>query len=429
VRRWNLKRVVIASGLVALVAILVAGAAGAYLYVTRIGLPAKVVPPEGIAFLSQHALALDIAGDGARFSAPVLDPLLAGKRAIFLGEAHGIAENEALDLALLKHLHKTAGVRYYMAEAGYAASRLVNEYVQTGDEQLLRDVYAGLKGTLAWNREQFEFWRKVRAWNQALPEVERVQVIGLDVEHQYQTGVAYLQRLLPPTPPPQSISPTVSALIALVIENPHDADAVNGVATALLQDVEARRADYAAYLGDRLFDVEMTARGLRNRFEYYAMDDNNDSLNARDRMIYESFLQVYDHFPPGGYYGKWGMDHAYQRPRAAVNRVAVLMNGMDSPVAGNVLTLVAFYRNCSSLGTRNGEYISVPCAPDETLVKPLAQAAAGDVTLFRLDGQGSPFERDLYLVNNATGGGVTTDYFQAAILFKNASAASALREP
>jgi CubicO group peptidase (beta-lactamase class C family) len=73
----------------------------------------------------------------------------------------------------------------------------------------------GEQGTLTG---QVSFWRRVYAWNQTLPEAERVRVVGLDVQHQYPVGVWHMGMLLPDTPPDAFAEP-VAALRAIVADD------------------------------------------------------------------------------------------------------------------------------------------------------------------------------------------------------------------
>jgi erythromycin esterase-like protein len=117
--------------------------------------------------------------DLANFDAKLLD--FHDKQILFLGESHGIAINEDLDLALLKYLHREAGVRVYLGEFGYAAGFALNQYLQTGDEKILDYVVNEFKGSVAWTKERREFYVKVHQWNASLPPADQIRFVGIDV--------------------------------------------------------------------------------------------------------------------------------------------------------------------------------------------------------------------------------------------------------
>ena len=65
---------------------------------------------------------------------------------IFLSGAqwHGTTYNYELQYAMLIALNQQAGVRYLLLDSGYATAQVFNEYVQTGNFELLR---LGMEGT------------------------------------------------------------------------------------------------------------------------------------------------------------------------------------------------------------------------------------------------------------------------------------------
>lgn len=65
------------------------------------------------------------------------------------GESHAIEKNFRQQLFLIKYLHENANVNYILAEDGVGSAGLMNMYLQTGDEQILKDIFAELRGTMA----------------------------------------------------------------------------------------------------------------------------------------------------------------------------------------------------------------------------------------------------------------------------------------
>ena len=132
------------------------------------------------AFARSHSQTLDLSSRTA-FRADLLDA--AGKQIIMLGETHGMPVNNDLDLALLRWLHHSAGVRVYLSEFGHATAFLINRYFETGDEHLLDVFFGAARGTQIWNREYRDFFVRFRQWNASLPAADRVRFVGVDIEH------------------------------------------------------------------------------------------------------------------------------------------------------------------------------------------------------------------------------------------------------
>jgi hypothetical protein len=66
-----------------------------------------------------------------------------------------------------------------------------------------------------------------------------------------------------------------------------------------------------------------------------------------------------------------------------------------------------------------GSYRTHSFSDDSAWMKPLAEAASSQVTLFRLTGADSPFTKAIYQFTGGSGG-VTTDYAQYFVLIKDA---------
>lgn len=221
------------------------------------------------AFLSTNREALDLSDGAARFEARLLDA--ARKQVTLLGETHGIAVNEDLDLALLRYLHRVAGVRVYLAEGGYAASCLLNRYLETGDEQILDFVMQAGFGSISWTKEQRAFYVALRRWNLTLPEDARVRLVGIDLEHQQMVAVRYLAQLAQPQGRrlvPPGIAGTIASLERMAQSASDQSD--KQFVGALAANLASHRAEYAEWLGDALFDFELATGNLQKTLDFYA---------------------------------------------------------------------------------------------------------------------------------------------------------------
>jgi hypothetical protein len=376
-------------------------------HATRIAAPPPLGPAED--FLAKNNQPLDLADGGRRFSASLIETT--GKQIFLLGEGHGMAINGDLDLALLQYLHRTAGVRVYLAEWGYAAGELVNRYVETGDEQLLDFMIREARGSVSWTKEQREFFVKFRDWNLTLPEKDRVRMVGVDIEHQVGIAVWYLNRLAMGRTPPAGIRDAVANLAHM-----QEAKAADELAASLRD----HRQDYSAWMGDRLLDFEVVVTNLQKRYEAYAGRNDGQFELVRERAIYETFLKLQPRLAGVKCYGRWGSAHVAQRGYENRDPFAARLNRPDSPVAGKVVSLWPIYQNSESLYMNGGQYRTRRFSDDTPLLAPLASAAHSPVTLFKLTGAGSPFAQALYHFAPGTGG-VTTDYAQYFVLIKNAT--------
>ena len=130
---------------------------------------AKVVSPAD--FVQRNYATLDLADDSDLSSFGLLDPYIK-KTSIFLtGEYHHTSLNTAVTLQFVKCLNQKAGVRYYILEMGDSPARLLNSYLDSGDEQILDQILVQLMDPImrapACTHERIEEWRAVHCGDRA----------------------------------------------------------------------------------------------------------------------------------------------------------------------------------------------------------------------------------------------------------------------
>lgn len=375
-----------------------------------------VFSPESAGYLAKNRQSIDLS-KGIQ-SPCLLDSAVKDKKVILCGESHGIAEVADLRVTLLEYLHANAGVRNLLLEAGYGSTRLIQMYLDTGDEKWLKTSFAELDGTFAYNREAYNAWKKVYQWNKSLPETERVRVIGIDVEHQYMTGIAYLAAILPANPPDKvsALSGELSAIASGRITKSRSD--LKAFCSLLEKSLLSLRTTWDAYLGTRYWDFSFALKDILTGFAFYDLDQNqSQSADFREYAIFQNFIEVYSHFGEGMYFGQFGQAHTFLEKTERGEVLGHLLNRDSlSPVAGKVLSLAVFYEDCTSV--TNAQTWKVQAySSNRTSVETFGPVAESDVTLFGLLGEESPFQRQ----GSGTGGTdtVLADYYQYVLLIRN----------
>ena len=334
---------------------------------------------------------LDLSGDAAHFDAALL--ATEGKQIILLGESHAIAVNEDLDLALLRYLHRTAGVRIYLSESSYAQGCLFNRYFETGDEELLNAIFAEFRGTPAWTTEHRDFYRRFRAWNLSLPREQRVRIVGVDVEHQPRLAIRFLADLADAAgPAPEAIAATISRLPSLRAD---DAQAARRFAPDLLASLQQHRAAYQAYLGARYLDFEIVAANLENSNLFYKDHNKPQGESVREQAMYETFRKLYPRFAGERMYGRWGAAHIMQCRVNGREPFAAMLNRPDSPVAGKVAGIQPIYAHSQGVAPTARGYQIYDASASTPFLQIFTPVAEGRVTLFHIEGAAALMTRVL----------------------------------
>jgi hypothetical protein len=363
----------------------------------------------------------------------LLEPTLADKELFMTGEFHSVAASEDVNFLLLRYFRERAGVKYLLPEFSYGFCELVNTYLDNGDESLLRWLYTQFRGTAAYHKEGFEFWRKLRAYNLSLPTEQRIRVVGTDIEHQNLTGLRYFSTLLPGEPLPSVISDAVRGVSSLLTQT-FTRDQLRQRCQSLRVSIDSNRAAYQQYIGAKFFQFDFMTDNLLQTADAQARQ-GDDFNRVRDRYLYANFLRIYPTLPKGKFYGQWGRYHVYQtRPNDDILwNGSMFANDARSPVRGKVLSIPYFYKDCRRMARAGTSEPLYDYDSPEQILEPFAQTNAH---LFRFVATNeasvktatSPFATTLFWFTNDTQwkrpGVVTTDYFQYGILLQNSPAAT-----
>lgn len=219
-----------------------------------------------VAWLKDHVVADGPVMGGLTFAFPAD---FYRSRLILLGESHGVAAPQILDLELFKHLSQKIGLTDYL-----------NRYLASGDEALLTRVFDHwTRSGAQWgNRASEAKLRAIRDFNQTLPAGRRIHIVGIDAVQDW---------------------PLVAEWIA---------GGDGAKAQAILAAQEGQRATAAlAAMGDRT-----DAAALR------AMLQDVAAGHDRETILFDSYARAVrsdgqgDHPGDRPAYGLWGMFHIMQ---------------------------------------------------------------------------------------------------------------------
>ncbi len=382
--------------------------------------------PEG-RYLNENYAALKV-GEGAVSGLEMIDDSLAGKELFVTAEVHGLAVNQQLEFEFLKYFQENAGIKYYLQELPYSTSMLLNNYLASGDEEILKKVYSPLKGTYEWTQEKYDHWQKVYEYNRTLPPEQKIIVLGFDIEHQLENAFWYLNTILPEKEAPETIDYFINEIRTIYRDSKYEQKMTRDFTGRLLGNINKYEKIYRDYLGTDFFGFDLVSQNIIYRDVAYKKRENEWN-STRDEMMYENFLKIYDQYPAGKFYGQWGLNHAFQQKQGGVNWFAArLDNEKDSPLKGKILSIVYLYQDCEHI--LNGNYRNDFLTTYVSKNRAMDQLGKGDITLFKLNGANSPYTQGLIwpLVVEKPEAGSTTDYFQYVILLKNSGPSTPLNQ-
>src|SRR5699024_3244553 len=95
----------------------------------------------------------------------IIDNDLKDKEIFLIGENHGVKANEKLRMKFIKYFKEETDFKYYLWELPFSTAYFLNKYLETGNEQILKEIYIPLKDTFAWNKDSLNHWKELFKFN------------------------------------------------------------------------------------------------------------------------------------------------------------------------------------------------------------------------------------------------------------------------
>lgn len=354
-----------------------------------------------VEYLSEHAVAME-----TLYEQELEYTHFSDYRVILMGETHGVQKTYNAELLMLRYLYEAYDVRHILIEYGYCDGMLLNEYLQNGDEAILKEMLKNLRGTAGYSNENYVFYTQLYAYNAGLVADRKLHISGVDVQHQFQTGIFYLSRLLPKTSPPAEIADQLDALLT---QSTYSKQAFG----KLTESIEAHGPLYATYLGEDVYSKFLRGiKSIQQGLEYYAANSNE----YRESCIIDNCTEALESHPNEKAYGIFGSTHT-GLSLTLQNGEPMLANYLNShyeKTMGKVASITCVYYN-SKRRDRKGVFAIDADFPVISYAAPLMP---DDISFCPLDFEGSPF---------AAEGEGSLDSQRYLAIIRNSDAASAYK--
>ncbi len=285
---------------------------------------------------------IDLTKDEPDFS--LFDDAFYANQLFLLGESHGVKQPQQLDLTLLKHLNRRVGVRFYIAEVDPTKAWYLNQYLQTGQDSLLRLVFRSwVAETAQWANQ--DFYRKIegiRALNQTLPRARQIRFVGIDAI-QDRPLVARQLRELTQHPAFAPDTPRLDSLTTyLNPANKHPDSLAAQVAINWLAHLARTPAQYRRIPPTTRAELTATLSGLGYR-KTIRKREATLFANFRDAVVRLGLAQE-------KLYGFWGAYHVGMAPQSTgAQPFASLVQASDLPMRGKTVSLLCRYVDSFSM--------------------------------------------------------------------------------
>lgn len=346
-------------------------------------------------------------------------------RVFLAGEYHAQTKGYQSKKMLIQYLHEKQDVDYLICELGMGQGFLLDDYIQTGNEENLIFMMEELEGTLAYTQDEYQLWKWLYDYNQQQPENDKLHIIGLDIEFQKKTSARGLSLLLD-----NSVTPAkeIQPLIERIKES--DGTAVKEFPQALEKYPEQMKEVF----GENFPWAEQYAKNVAatNQFYDWMEEGKTNFHQIRDDKMTDNLFFAMEQLPEDAkFFGQFGAEHILQSEMITTfvlqenyNRFAMQLQEDDSPVKGEVCSIyLVFLQKSQSPRSTNYYLMNESEIPIDSFQDYYAQD-----TFIPLDEKGSPFTRygeeqvqDREGSDNKAAMGLT-DYFQKILLLPDSEA-------
>ncbi|WP_346912335.1 hypothetical protein [Clostridium sp.] len=293
----------------------------------------------------------------------------------FTGESHGSLGNEKISIEMLKYLNEKEGVRYLICELQYSIVSKLNEYIQNGDEKLLKEateVVRNAKPSYGGD-DYYKFWQELYNYNKTLPSDKKIQAFGIDLDFQINYTLNEMLSLIPNTEPDTEIIAKINNFKSILNGAVEDDEAIARILVDLNKDINSNTDIYKALFGDNFNNFKNNLGSMMNTIKY--MENQRE---YRDDLIYDNFIRIYNENPKGKYYGQFGQMHIFKE--------TVKYNEEET------ITLAKFMEDKGKL-----KVLSIPIVFNEIVTQnaSIEKLKLQNFTLFKLNGKNSPYKKGL----------------------------------
>ncbi len=383
-------------------------------------------------YLKENYSAIDLEDESEFKDLDIMDSDIEGNEIFFTAELHGTKTNEQLNMKFLKYFKEKTDFKYYLCELPYSDTYFINKYLDTGDIKILEDIYKPLKGTFGWNKDGYNHWKKLYEYNNTLPKESRIEVIGVDIEHQPINAYRFIVDILPEKEAPEEVKAVIDRIKSTFNDLDKFDETFAQYSKELQKDIENKEDMYREYLGENFTGFNLANLNILNKVNIdNHIEDQVDWNNTRDKMIYENFQTLQKELPKGKYYGQWGLNHTFQSKEKDKMWFAAYLNSDDSIFKDKILTVIYNYDSCERMAkSGDGGYTTNELHVVYPQIKETNNLLEGNLNIYKLTGENTPFS-ETPMFNSIDGKELEAsmlDFFQYIVCIRNSKATEPLND-
>ena len=317
---------------------------------------------------------------------------------IGFGAYHGSSKTYDAEYALLNSLKSQNLLDYYIPETNYSQAFFFDQYLQNGDEELLRDLVLSYQNIVSQEGtiETFNHWKRIRKLNLDTQSKE-IKVIGFDIMNEYKYPIKHILYLTEST----SDWNQRNNLEQLIQNEDIDISPSNKEVKIILKnfitDYELNKRIYSQYTTDTV-SLNHIIKNIS-----YTLKDKIE----REVVIFENYKELSESLDLKNkrQFAKYGFFHIQKEREKNYPSFFTRLIEQNVYPKENIISIIGYLTNSEVLWDKvydkNGNYISYTTEKGFGIgdywkeyfkgIKYLKKSKVSDITLFRLNNEESPY--------------------------------------
>ncbi|WP_445721157.1 hypothetical protein [Flavobacterium sp.] len=199
---------------------------------------------------------------------------------IGFGALHGSSKTYDAEFSLVSSLLEKNALDYYIIETNYSQAFYFQEYLNTGDEKLLKELTLSFQTMVSQEGtiETFNHWKNIRELNLKFPN--KFKIIGCDVVNEYRFPIKHILHLTKEIDSWDEREKLKKLNLQVELDFSIWNKEVNQIVKSFVQDYLANKEKYI----DLINDIEVFDFVIEN------INRNFEKNREREKIIFENYM-------------------------------------------------------------------------------------------------------------------------------------------
>lgn len=282
------------------------------------------------------------------------------KKIIFTGGFEGLKKDDLLNMKLIKYLQKNIGLNYYLIEMGYSDTYFINEYLETGDENILQKAFSNMEHNIICNDDEYNFFKNLYKFNKTLNQKDRIKIIGIGVENSIVGVYEYINRIIKDD---SLVTNEIKELLKCIEElnsylkfdesqikdKNYEIELFKNLhfnLNILTNRIDERKDYYINLFQNDFFGLEIVLKNLKV-YSLGQFTSEDEYLQIKENQLYENFIVQDEKLYNPLYFGQLSMYHINKIPIRSYDNFESIASKINNSAKykGKVMSILYKYSN------------------------------------------------------------------------------------